>query len=117
MPMSYRENNPLAQDKGKQKGAEPLSGWTSQNTPDKIRWGGAYSRGDWALKTNERSSVKQIPSLGGFSSYIERGEEAKRWARTLYNHPINSVVDYFIVNICATSDRIDIESGGRLKYK
>ena len=45
------------------------------------------------------------------------GKEAKSWAKTLYNHPVISVIDYFVVNLGASSDRIDTESGGRLKHK
>ena len=45
------------------------------------------------------------------------GEELKRWAKTLYNHPISSVIDYFVVNLKASADRVDNESGGRLHYK
>ena len=79
--------------------------------------GEAYSRSDWALKTNERSAVEQMPLLGEFSSYSEWGKEAKRWAETRYNRPVSSVVDYFVVTLGASSGRIDIESDGRLKYK
>ena len=45
------------------------------------------------------------------------GGEAKRWAKTLYNHPVSDVIDYFAVNLGAGANRVDIESGGRLKYK
>ena len=38
-------------------------------------------------------------------------------AETLYNRPVSSVVDYFIVNLGASPGRIYIESGGRLQYK
>ena len=44
--------------------------------------------------------------------------EAKRWAKTLYNHPISDVIDYSVVNLGAGANRVGSESGGgRLKYK
>ena len=55
--------------------------------------------------------------MGEFSSYSEWGEEAKRRAETIYNRPVSLVIDYFVVNLGASSDRIDTESGGRLKHK
>ena len=58
-----------------------------------------------------------MPLLSEFPSYSEWGEEDRRWAKTLYNHPISSVIDYFVVNFIASTNRIDNESGGRLKYK
>ena len=75
--MMYWENNPGAQDKGKQKGGKHLSGWTSQHAPRQDPAGDAYARSDLALKTNERSVVKQIPLLGEFSSYSEWGKQPK----------------------------------------
>ena len=90
------------------------SGWTNQRQDPA---GEVYARSDWALKTKEMSAVKQMPLLSEFSSYSEWGKEAKRRAKTLYNHPVSSVIDYFIVNIGSSSDRIDTESGGRLEYK
>ena len=115
--MMYWGNNLGAQDKGNKKG-EYLSGWTTQNASRQDPAVEVYARSNWDLKTNERSAVKQMPLLGEFSSYSEWGkEEAKRWAETLYNHPVSSVVDYSIVNLGASSDRINTESGGRLKYK
>ena len=42
---------------------------------------------------------------------------AKRRAKTLYNHPVSSVVDNFVVNLGGSVNRIHSESGGRLEYK
>ena len=39
------------------------------------------------------------------------GEEAKRWAKTLYNHAISAVIDYFLVNLVAGTNRAGSESG------
>ena len=44
------------------------------------------------------------------------GEGAKRWAKTLYNHPVSSAIDYFMVNLGGDLNRVDSESGGRLKF-
>ena len=44
-------------------------------------------------------------------------KEAERWTKTLYNRPVSSVIEYFIVNSGARSDRTDIESGVHLEYK
>ena len=79
--------------------------------------GQAYSASNWALGTNERSVAKQIPLLSEFPSYSEWGGEARRWARALYIQPVSSVIDYFMVNLLASPNRVDSESGGRLKYK
>ena len=67
----------------------------------------AYGSSNWALKTYERSMVKQMPLLSEFSSYSEWGEEARRRSRSLYNHPISSVIGYFVVNFKASPSRID----------
>ena len=43
-----------------------------------------------------------------------------RWPKgggALYNHPVSSVIVYFIANLCASSNKTDSESGGHLKYK
>ena len=111
----YGENIPLTQEKGKGEGGKPLGGWSKAGNPPTTRAdpvGDAYGVCNWSLKTNERSMVKQMPLLSEFPSYSELGEEARRWAETLYNHPISSVIDYFVVNFIASTNRIDNESGG-----
>ena len=45
------------------------------------------------------------------------GEEAERWAKTLYNRPVSSVIDYFIINLRDSSEVNDKESSGHLKHK
>ena len=45
------------------------------------------------------------------------GKRPKDGPKTLYNHPISSVVDYIVVNLVAILNRVGSESGGRLKYK
>ena len=45
------------------------------------------------------------------------GGEAKRWAKTLYNHPVCAAIDYFVVNLGDSLNRVDSESGGRSEYK
>ena len=45
------------------------------------------------------------------------GDGAKRWAKALYNRPVKSVIDYIIVNLSSSLDRIGHASGGRSKYK
>ena len=79
--------------------------------------GEAYDASNWVLKTNERSVVKKMPLLGDIPSYSEWGGEARRWAKTLYNRPVSSVIDYLMVNLLASANRVDSESAGRLKYK
>ena len=74
--------------------------------------GEAYDASNCALKTNERSVAKQMPLLGEFPSYSEWGTEARRWTKTLYNHPVSSVIGYFMVNFLASPNRVDSESGG-----
>ena len=53
-----------------------------------------------------------MPLLGEFASYSEWGKEAKRWAKTLYNRPVSSAIDYFAVNLGGGLKRVDSESGG-----
>ena len=40
------------------------------------------------------------------------GRGSKRRCRALYNHPVSSAVDYFVVNIGVSLNRIHSESGG-----
>ena len=75
------------------------------------------AKSDWALKTNERSIAKQMPLLSEFPGYIEWGEEAERWAKTLYGHPVSSSVDYFIINLGDIAELNDKESIGHLGRK
>ena len=44
------------------------------------------------------------------------GEEAERWAKTLYNRPVSSAIGYFIVNLRDSSEVNDKESSGNLKH-
>ena len=76
-----------------------------------------YVKSDWATKTNERSIAKRMPWLSEFPGYSERGKEAKRWTRTLYNHPVSSAIDYFVINLMGSSDIIDRESSGHVQHK
>ena len=89
--------------KERQKEEIIYGGWPNTFNPPTSRAdpvGEAYSASNWAIKTNERSVAKQMPLLSEFSSYIEwGGEEERRWARTLYNHPISSAIDYFVANL------------------
>ena len=48
---------------------------------------------------------------------IVSGGEAKRWANTLYNRPVSSAIDYFIVNLRDSSDVNDKEPSGHLEHK
>ena len=96
------------------KGRNHLHGWANQRQgPD----GEVYARSDCALKTNARSAAKQMPLSGEFSGYSEWWGEAKRRAKTLYNRPVSSVVDYFIINLRASSEITDKESSGHLGRK
>ena len=45
------------------------------------------------------------------------GKDAKRWKRALYNHPVSSVVDYFVINLKGSSDIIDNAPSGHLERK
>ena len=45
------------------------------------------------------------------------GNEAKIWVRKLYNCPVRSVIDYFILNLKGSSDIVDKESSVHLKHK
>ena len=58
-----------------------------------------------------------MPLLSEFSVYSEWGNVAKMWGKTLYSHPITSVIDYSAANLCASLNKTDFESGGHLKYK
>ena len=72
-------------------------GWPNTLNPPISREdpvGEEYAASNWALKTNEMSIAKQMPSLGEFPSYSEWGEEARRCDKTLYNHPLSSVIDF-----------------------
>ena len=105
----YGENIALMQGKGRGKGGKSFGGWSMAENSPNLRMdpvGEAYGASNWALKTNERSMVKQMPLLGEFSSYSEWGEEARRWSKSLYNHPISSVIGYFVVNFKASPSRI-----------
>ena len=79
--------------------------------------GVVYVKSDGALKTNERSTAKRIPLLSELPCYSERGEEARRRAKTLHNHPVSSSIDYFIINLRDSSDVNDKESSGHLEHK
>ena len=48
---------------------------------------------------------------------VSGGEEAKRWTRALYNHPVSSAIDYFIIHLAESLDVMDKESSGHLKHK
>ena len=52
-----------------------------------------------------------MPLLGEFASYRECGKEAKRWAKTLYNRPVSSAIDYFVVSLGGGLNRVDSEYG------
>ena len=58
-----------------------------------------------------------MPLISEFSGYSGRVEGAARWTKTLYNHPVSSAIDYFIVNLKESADVMDKESGGHLKHK
>ena len=58
-----------------------------------------------------------MPLFGEFPGYSEWGKGAKRWTRALYNHPIRSVIDYYIINLKESSDVMDKESSGHVKHK
>ena len=75
--MGYWGNAPPEmQEKEKQKGRKQSAG---RGNPQILRSypAGAYAKSDRALKTNERSIERQIPLLGGFSSYSEWREVPK----------------------------------------
>ena len=48
---------------------------------------------------------------------IANGRKKPKGGRKHYNRPISAVIDYFVVNLVAGANRVDIESGGRSKYK
>ena len=58
-----------------------------------------------------------MPSLSEFSGHSAWGNEAGRWVRTSYNHPVSAAIDYFIVNLKKSSDITDRESIGHLGRK
>ena len=72
--------------KEKEKGKEVsrYGRWSAAENSPTLRMdpvGEAYGESNWALKTNERSIVKQMPLLSEFSSYSEWGkklEDGKR---------------------------------------
>ena len=113
MPM-YWGNIPETQNKGNQKRGKQLPVWANQKQ-DPAR--DVNARIDWALKTNERPLAKKMPLLGEFSGYSGWGKEAKMWEKTLYNHPVSSVIDYFILNLRESSDIMDRKSSGHLERK
>ena len=55
--------------------------------------------------------------MGEFSRYSEWGKEAKRRTEALYNRPVSSVIDYFIVNLKAIPEITDKESIGHSEHK
>ena len=55
--------------------------------------------------------------MGEFSRYSEWGKEAKRRTEALYNRPVSSVIDYFIVNLKAIPEITDKESSGHSEHK
>ena len=79
--------------------------------------GDVYAKIDWASKTNARSIVKPMPLLSEFSGYSEWGQEARRRTRKLYNRPVSSAIDYFVINLIDRSDAIDRGPSGNLRHK
>ena len=112
MPLFW-ENTPGAQNKGGEKG-ETITCAANHKARS---WGWVYAKSGWATKTNDGAIVKQMPSLGEFSGYSERGEESGRWTWTLCNRPVSSAVDYFIANLRASSEIIDNDSSGHMEHK
>ena len=81
-------------------------------------WGMAYEDSEWALKTNARSIVKNMPLLREYANYGDRETEAKRWPTMLYSRPIRSGVDYFAINLQdREAAKIDVGEGGFRKHK
>ena len=80
-------------------------------------WREAYAKSDWATKTNERSVAKQMPLLSEFAGYSAWGDGAKIWTMMLYNRPVSSAIDCFIINLKDSSDTIDKEASGHLDHK
>ena len=53
-----------------------------------------------------------MPLLRVFPGYSEWGKDAERWTKTQYNRPVSSAIDYFMVNLGASLNQVDSESGG-----
>ena len=67
---------------------------------------------------NEREVNSEAHSfIGRISKLYRMGEKPKVGPKTLYNYPVSDVIDYFAVNLGDGTTRVDIESGGSLKYK
>ena len=71
--MMYWETFQRRKIKETKRGRGHSVGWTSPHTHRPDPAGEAYSRSEWALKTNGRSVEKQMLLLGEFSSYSECG--------------------------------------------
>ena len=79
--------------------------------------GKACARIDWAAKTNEMSVDKQMPLLSEFTGCSERGNDAKRWTRMLYNRHVSLSIDCFIINLKGSGDWLCKEAIGHLEHK
>ena len=61
--------------------------------------------------------MKQMPMICEFSGYSDRGADARRRTRALYNHPVGSAIDYFVINLKDSPDSIDRGTSGHLRHK
>ena len=74
-----------------------------------------YEPSTWALKASERSPVGHMPLLFEFTSYSTWEPAARRWNNLLYNHPVSSVIEYYINNLKESTNVLDKGAGGFLK--
>ena len=56
-----------------------------------------------------------MPLLSEFASYPSWGAAAKRWNNLMYNHPVSSVIEYYINNLKNSTNILDKGTGGFLK--
>ena len=100
--------------KGKREGCNFPGGCPKTATTPTIRAapaGEVYGASNWALKTNERSVAKQMPLLSEFPSYSEWGDQ-EDGRKPFIITPVSSIIDYFMVNLLASTNRTDSESWG-----
>ena len=74
-----------------------------------------YEPSTWALKASERSPVGHMPLLFEFTSYSTWEPAARRWNNLLYNHPVSSVIEYYINNLKESPNILNNGAGDFLK--